>query len=115
MDLVGGAMEPRGGSGTKILYVKMKESGPVGGCAPGTPPPKSANAKFQNMIKRNKCKLFKASSTVTREEKHKYISKTMNSDKVTKTTAFFTDDYKILIQVCFSPSSVALAFDWAYE
>ena len=36
---VGGGVDPQGGYVTKILYVKMKESGPIGGvCAPGTPP-----------------------------------------------------------------------------
>ena len=39
VDLVGGAVDPRGGYVSKILHVKMKESGPVGGGrAPGTPP-----------------------------------------------------------------------------
>ena len=38
MDLVGGAVDPRGGYVSKILHVKMKESGPIGGRAPGTPP-----------------------------------------------------------------------------
>ena len=34
-----GGVDPRGGYITKILYVKTKESGPVGGGrAPGTPP-----------------------------------------------------------------------------
>ena len=42
VDLVGGAVDPRGGYVSKILHVKMKESGPVGGGggrAPGAPPP----------------------------------------------------------------------------
>ena len=34
--LVRGAVDPRGGYVSKILHVKMKESGPVGG---GAPPP----------------------------------------------------------------------------
>ena len=38
MDLIRGAMDPRGGYISKILHVKMKESGPIGGRAPGTPP-----------------------------------------------------------------------------
>ena len=38
MDLVGGAVDPQGGYVLKILHVKMKESGPVGGkCAGRTP------------------------------------------------------------------------------
>ena len=40
MDLVGGAVDPRGGYVSKILHVKRKESGPVGGARP----PRSANA-----------------------------------------------------------------------
>ena len=43
MDLVGGAVDPQGGYISKILHVKMKESGPVGGHAP----PRSANAKVK--------------------------------------------------------------------
>ena len=35
---VGGAVDPRGGYISKNLHVKTKESGPVGGRAPGTPP-----------------------------------------------------------------------------
>ena len=46
MDLVLGAVDPRGGYVSKILHVKMKESGPVGGAragrAPLDPPMKSA-------------------------------------------------------------------------
>ena len=39
VDLVGGAVDPRGGYVSKILHVKRKESGPVGGGrAPGAPP-----------------------------------------------------------------------------
>ena len=40
-----GGMDPRGGYVTKILYVKTKEFGPVGGRAPGTPP---LNPPMQN-------------------------------------------------------------------
>ena len=40
MDLVGGAVDFRGGYVSKILYVKMKELGPLGGARP----PRSANA-----------------------------------------------------------------------
>ena len=40
VDLVRGAVDPRGGYVSKILHVKTKESGPVGG---GAPPPRSAN------------------------------------------------------------------------
>ena len=40
VDLVRGAVDPRGGYVSKILHVKTKESGPVGGRAP----PRSANA-----------------------------------------------------------------------
>ena len=42
MDLVGGGVDSRGGYVLKILYVKMKELGPLGGRAPGAPP-RSAN------------------------------------------------------------------------
>ena len=40
VDLVEGAVDPRGGYVSKILHVKTKESGPVGGGgrAPGAPP-----------------------------------------------------------------------------
>ena len=39
VDLVRGAVDPRGGYVSKILHVKTKESGPVGGGhAPGAPP-----------------------------------------------------------------------------
>ena len=34
VDLVGGGADSRGGYILKILYVKMKESGPLGGHAP---------------------------------------------------------------------------------
>ena len=43
---VGGDVESRGGYVSKILYVKTKESGPLGGRGPGTPPPRSANAQY---------------------------------------------------------------------
>ena len=39
MDLVRGAVDPRGSYVSKILHVKTKESGPVGGARP----PRSAN------------------------------------------------------------------------
>ena len=39
MDLVGGAVDPRGGYISKILHVKTKESGPIGGARAGRPPP----------------------------------------------------------------------------
>ena len=39
VDLVRGAMDPRGGYVLKILHVKMKESGPVGGARAGRAPP----------------------------------------------------------------------------
>ena len=38
MDLVGGGVDSRGGYVLKILYVKMKELGPLGGHALGAPP-----------------------------------------------------------------------------
>ena len=44
MDLVRGAVDLRGSYVSKILHVKTKESGPVGGRAPGAPP-RSANGK----------------------------------------------------------------------
>ena len=43
VDLVGGTVDPRGGYVWKILYVKTKESGPVGGARAGRAPPRSAN------------------------------------------------------------------------
>ena len=39
VDLVWGAVDPRGGYVSKILHVKMKESGPVGGGARRARPP----------------------------------------------------------------------------
>ena len=48
VDLVRGDVDPRGSYVSKILHVKMKESGPVGGARAGRgppPPPRSANAK----------------------------------------------------------------------
>ena len=39
VDLVGGAVDPRGGYVSKILHVKMKESGPIGGGACQACPP----------------------------------------------------------------------------
>ena len=58
VDLVRGAVDPRGRYVSKILHVKTKESGPVGGRAPGAPPPRSANADgghiCSQIIKKNK-------------------------------------------------------------
>ena len=39
MDLVGGGVDSRGGYVLKILYVKMKELGPLGGVRPPVDPP----------------------------------------------------------------------------
>ena len=39
VDLVRGAVDPRGGYVSKILHVKTKESGPVGGGARRARPP----------------------------------------------------------------------------
>ena len=47
MDLVGGAVDPRGGYVLKILHVKMKESGPVGGRAPPLDPPMQTTTNCQ--------------------------------------------------------------------
>ena len=38
MDLVGGGVDSRGGYVSKILYVKMKELGPLGGAHAGRAP-----------------------------------------------------------------------------
>ena len=38
VDLIGGAVDPRGGYVSKILHVKTKESGPVGGAHAGRAP-----------------------------------------------------------------------------
>ena len=38
VDLIGGAVDLRGGYVSKILHVKMKESGSVGGHTLGAPP-----------------------------------------------------------------------------
>ena len=47
VDLVGGAVDPRGSYVSKILHVKTKESGPVGGGArAGRAPPRPANDIF---------------------------------------------------------------------
>ena len=43
MDLVGGGVDSRGGYVSKILYVKTKELGPLGGARAGRAPPRSAN------------------------------------------------------------------------
>ena len=37
VDLVGGAVDPRGGYVSKILHVKTKQSGPIGGGARRAP------------------------------------------------------------------------------
>ena len=44
VDLVGGGVDSRGGYVSKILYVKTKELGPLGGVHAGRTPPRSANA-----------------------------------------------------------------------
>ena len=50
-----GAVYPRGGYISKILHVKTKESGPVGGCMPGVPP-RSANVyAFQIVLVAREC------------------------------------------------------------
>ena len=38
VDLIGGAVDPRGSYVLKILHVKMKESGPMGGACAGRAP-----------------------------------------------------------------------------
>ena len=38
VDLVGGGVDSRGGYVSKILYVKTKELGPLGGARAGRPP-----------------------------------------------------------------------------
>ena len=38
VDLVGGGVDSRGSYDSNILYVETKESGPLGGRAPSTPP-----------------------------------------------------------------------------
>ena len=43
VDLVRGGVDSRGGYVSKVLYVKTKESGPLGGRGPGTPLLRSAN------------------------------------------------------------------------
>ena len=43
VDLVRGAVDPQGGYVSKILHVKMKESGPVWGGTHRARPPRSAN------------------------------------------------------------------------
>ena len=58
VDLVGGGVDSRGGYVSKILYVKTKELGPLGGGhAPGASPPRSANVFqyiFTNLHKASK-------------------------------------------------------------
>ena len=46
VDLVGGGVDSRGGYVLKILYVKMKELGPLGGARAGRAPPRSANDSY---------------------------------------------------------------------
>ena len=62
MDLVRGAVDPRGGYVSKILHVKMKESGPVGGGgAPPLDPPmtwKFSDAKEMNNVICKKCSIL---------------------------------------------------------
>ena len=43
MDLVGRGVDSRGSYVSKILYVKTKELGPLGGARAGRAPPRSAN------------------------------------------------------------------------
>ena len=50
MDLVGGGVDSRGGYVSKILYVKMKELGPLGGCVPGAPPPTRSTNGLGNFM-----------------------------------------------------------------
>ena len=47
MDLVGGGVDSRGSYVSKILYVKTKELGPLGGARAGRAPPRSANASVK--------------------------------------------------------------------
>ena len=52
----GGAVDPRGGYVSKVLHVKMKESGPVGGGArAGRVPPRSANGGTAKTTKKLHC------------------------------------------------------------
>ena len=50
VDLVGGGVDSRGGYVLKNLYVKTKESGPLGGHAPGTTSSRSANDNYKSMV-----------------------------------------------------------------
>ena len=43
VDLVGGGVDSQGSYVLKILYVKTKELGPLGGARAGRAPPRSAN------------------------------------------------------------------------
>ena len=52
MDLIWGAVDPRGSYISKILHVKMKESGPIGGARTGHAPPRSAN---ESVITLSRC------------------------------------------------------------
>ena len=47
----GGGANSRGGYVSKILYVKTKESGPLGGRAPAAPPPGSATDFHLNILR----------------------------------------------------------------
>ena len=49
MDLVDGVVDFQGGYVSKILYVETKESGPLGGHTPDTPP-RSANVMEQEFL-----------------------------------------------------------------
>ena len=49
VDLVVGGVDSRGSYVSRILYVKTKESWPLGGRAPGTPPSRSANEVWVNV------------------------------------------------------------------
>ena len=52
MDIVGGGVDSRGGYVSKILYVKMKELGPLGGgtrrARPLDPPMVNLNLKIES-------------------------------------------------------------------
>ena len=53
MDFVGGGVDSRGGYVSKILYVKMKELGPLGGaCARRAPPldPPMDSIQIQSVV-----------------------------------------------------------------
>ena len=54
VDLVEGAVDPRGGYVSKILHVKTKESGPVGGARPLDPPMSLLMYYYNDGQQRNK-------------------------------------------------------------